>query len=59
MPRKAPRPRVRFYLSPSKKDETENLCKKMSEAHLVAVRSFISTLNLDNDEKEAMKELLP
>ncbi len=58
MPRKAPTPSVRFILNPKFQDEEKILREKLSEAHILAVRSFISSLNLSTSDKKAMKKLL-
>ncbi len=58
MPRKAPTPSVRFILNPKIQDEEKIFRKKLSEAHILAVRSFISSLNLSTSDRKAMKKLL-
>lgn len=58
MARKAPTPSVRFILGTQLREEEKILRKKLSEAHILAVRSFISSLNLSSSDKKAMKKLL-
>lgn len=57
MSRKAPEPVVRFMVN------SETLCKKQAEsnfekAHILAVRSIIPRLHLNNSEVADMKKLL-
>lgn len=59
MSRQAPIPSVRFILNPQTPANEKTLRSNLSKAHLLAVRSFISSLNLSNNDMEAMKQLLP
>ena len=59
MPRKAPEPSVRFYLNPQALEKEKKLRDNLSQAHIMAIRSFVSSLNLSNRDKENMKKLLP
>ncbi len=58
MPRQAPMPSVRFILNPRTPEDEKTLRNNLAKAHLLAVRSFISSLNLSNTDMEMMKELL-
>lgn len=57
MSRQAPKPSVRFVLNPQTPESGKTLRNNLSKAHLLAVRSFLSSLNLSNTDIEAMKEL--
>lgn len=58
MSRQAPTPSVRFILNPRTPEGEKTLRNNLAKAHLLAVRSFISSLNLSNTDMEAMKKLL-
>ncbi len=58
MSRQAPTPSVRFILNPRTPEGEKTLRNNLAKAHLLAVRSFISSLNLSNTDMEVMKELL-
>ncbi len=58
MSRQAPTPAVRFILNPRTPEGEKTLRNNLAKAHLLAVRSFISSLNLSNTDMEAMKKLL-
>lgn len=58
MARKAPTPSVRFVLDPQLAEQGEILRQRLSEAHILAIRSFISSLNLSAADKRAMKQML-
>lgn len=58
MPRKAPTPSVQFILNPKFQDEEKILRQKLSEAHILAVRNFVSSLNLSTSDRKAMKKML-
>ncbi len=58
MARKAPAPTVRFVLDPQFAEEEKILRQRLSEAHILAIHSFISSLNLSAADKKAMKKML-
>lgn len=58
MSRQAPTPSVRFIMDPQTPEDGKILRNNLTEAHLMAVRGFLSSLNLCNTDMEAMKELL-
>lgn len=58
MSRQAPTPSVRFILNPQTPESGKTLRNNLAKAHLLAVRSFLSSLNLSNTDMEEMKELL-
>lgn len=59
MSRQAPTPTVRFILNPRTPEGERALRKNLAKAHLLAVRSFISSLNLSANDMEAMRNLFP
>lgn len=58
MPRKAPNPSVRFRSNTQDTEGEKKLRDNLSKAHVMAARSFISSLNLSKCDKEMMKNLL-
>lgn len=59
MSRQAPTPSVRFILNPRTPEGEKTLRNNLAKAHLLAVRNFISSLNLSNTDMEAMRNLFP
>lgn len=58
MARKAPTPSVRLVLDPQCPEEEKFLRQRLLEVHILAIRSFISSLNLSAADKRAMKNML-
>ena len=58
MPRKAPRPSVRFYCTPRAFEEEKTLRDNLAKAHVLAIRSIIPSLGLNDDDRKAMQKLL-
>lgn len=58
MSRQAPTPSVKFILNSQTPEDGKMLGNNLLKAHLLAVRSVISSLNLSNTDMEAMKKLL-
>ncbi len=59
MSRQAPTPSVRFILHPRTPEGEKTLRDNLAKAHLLAVRSFISSLHLSSNDMETMKNLFP
>lgn len=59
MSRQAQTPSVRFILNPRTPEGERTLRNNLAKAHLLAVRSFISSLNLSANDMEAMRRLFP
>lgn len=59
MSRQAPTPTVRFILNPRTPEGERTLRNNLAKAHRLAVRSFISSLNLSANDMEAMRNLFP
>lgn len=59
MSRQAPTPTVRFILNPRTPEGERTLRNNLAKAHRLAVRSFISSLNLSANDMEAMRRLFP
>ncbi len=59
MSRQAPTPTVRFILNPRTPEGERTLRNNLAKAHRLAIRSFISSLNLSANDMEAMRRLFP
>lgn len=59
MSRQAPTPSVRFILNPRTPEGERTLRNNLAKAHRLAIRSFISSLNLSANDMEAMRRLFP
>lgn len=58
MPRRAPTPSVQMHRKPQAPGEEKDMRNNMYKAHVMAVRSFLSSPHLSNSDREVMKKII-